>query len=99
MLVDISRAHFYAKATRDVYIKLPEEDERANQMGTCGKLLRTMYGTLDAAQKWSEHYARILVEQGFIQGQASPCHFRHPDWGVNLLVHGDDFVVIARSEG
>ena len=98
-LADVSRAHFYAQATRDVYIQLPKEDERAGESDVCGKLLRTMYGTLDAAEKWGEHYAQILVSAGFARGRASPCHFSHPTWGVHLLVHGDDFVIVARREG
>ena len=51
MLVDVSRAHFYAKAVRDVFIELPPEDPRAGDGKTCGKLLKTMYGTLDAAEQ------------------------------------------------
>ena len=30
LLVDVSRAHFYADVVRDVYIQLPEEDPRSN---------------------------------------------------------------------
>ena len=58
-----------------------------------------MYGTLDAAEKWGEHYAKILMDNGFARGKASPCHFSHAAWGLNLLVYGDDFVIIARQEG
>ena len=31
--VDVSRAHFYADAVRDVYIRLPDEDPKAKQPG------------------------------------------------------------------
>ena len=55
-LADVSRAHFYAEATREVYIQLPPEDPKAGHRDTCGRLLRTMYGTLDAADKWGELY-------------------------------------------
>ena len=40
-LADVSRAHFYARATRDVYIQLPKEDARSGERDVCGKLLRT----------------------------------------------------------
>ena len=49
---DVSRAHFYADADRDVYVRLPDEDPKAKQPGVCGKLRKTMYGSLDAAQRW-----------------------------------------------
>ena len=72
LLVDVSRAHFYADATREVYIRLPEEDPRSRDGGACGKLLKTMYGTLDAADHWAEHYAGVLTAAGFERGRASP---------------------------
>ena len=80
-LADVSRAHFYATAEREVYIQLPSEDPRHGCPDTCGRLLKTMYGTLDAADRWAEHYSRILVASGFKRGLASPCHFHHPGWG------------------
>ena len=44
VLVDVSRAHFYADTERDVFVRLPDEDPRAGEAGLCGKLLKTMYG-------------------------------------------------------
>ena len=44
--VDISRAYFQADAIREVYVQLPDEDW---EEGMCGKLLKSMYGTRDAA--------------------------------------------------
>ena len=46
---DVSRAHFCADAVRDVHVRLPDEDPQAMQPGVCGKLRKTMYGSLDAA--------------------------------------------------
>ena len=47
--VDVKRAYFYAKAKKDIFVKLPEEDSAP---GMCGKLLKSMYGTRDAASNW-----------------------------------------------
>ena len=49
--IDISRAYFQADALRDVYVQLPDEDA---EPGMCGKLVKSMYGTRDAAQNWGE---------------------------------------------
>ena len=49
MYADVSRAYFYAKAVRPVYVKLPEEDMAEGDECRCGKLLMSMYGTRDAA--------------------------------------------------
>ena len=65
MYADVSRAYFYAKARRDVYIKLPAED---SEEGMCGKLDKAMYGTRDAAQNWEEEYSETLIAIGFSRG-------------------------------
>jgi len=57
--IDISRAYFQAAAIRDVYVELPDEDA---EPGMCGKLIKSMYGTRDAAQNWGEEYAKFMVE-------------------------------------
>merc|ERR1712015_131224 len=45
--IDVRRAYFHAKARRELYVALPAEDR---EEGKCGKLLKAMYGTRDAAQ-------------------------------------------------
>ena len=49
--IDVKRAYFHAKARREVYVKLPDEDY---EPGMCAKLLKALYGTRDAAQNWEE---------------------------------------------
>ena len=56
---DVSRAHFYTDAVRDVNVRLPDEDPIAKQPGVCGKLRKTIFGSLDAAQRWGEHHAQV----------------------------------------
>ena len=38
---------------------MPEEDW---EEGKVGKLLKSMYGARDAAQKWEEEYAEFMME-------------------------------------
>ena len=52
-----------------------EEDPRNNVDRISGKLEKTIYGTLDAAERWGEHYAQTLTDAGFTMGRVSPCHF------------------------
>ena len=63
-----------------------------------GKLDRTMYGTLDAAERWAEYYSQILVQAGFRRGTASPCHFYHSSRDLWVLVHGDDFFSVGEPD-
>ena len=47
--IDIRRAYFNADVKEDMYIDLLEEDAEA---GYCGKLIKSMYGTKQAARNW-----------------------------------------------
>ena len=88
---DVSRAHLCADAVRCVYVRLPDEHPKAKQPGVSGKLRKTMYGSLDAAQRWREPCAQVLEAGGFPRGVASPCHFFHKRLQIHILVHRDDF--------
>ena len=59
MICDVRRAYFYAVATRDLYIELPEEDELGHR-GMLGKLNLSLYGTRDAATNWQENLSQHL---------------------------------------
>ena len=83
------------KSTFDYRTRTP----KAKQPGVCGKLRKTMYGSLDAAQRWGEHDAQVLETGGFSRGVASPCHFLHKDLERDVLVHGDDFFIVGRQKG
>ena len=98
MYADVSRAYFYAKAERPVYVKLPIEDTEPGDEGKCGRLRMSMYGTRDAALNWSKEYGDTLREAGFVQGKANPCLFQHGGLRVSIMVHGDDFVAVGPEE-
>ena len=96
-IVDVCRAHFNADAVRNVYVRLPEEDSKSKEVGRCGKLRKTMCGTLNAAQTVERALCtglrrrRILTRLGipvplFPQGPAD-------------LVHGDDCFIVGRQKG
>ena len=81
---DIRKAYFQADAIRDVYVELPEEDY---EEGMCGKLIKSMYGTRDAAHNWEIEYSGFMEEVGFMRGIASPCVFCHSDRDIRVVVH------------
>ena len=51
--IDVNRAYFYAKAKNNIFVKLPDGDA---EPGMCGRLLKSMYGTRDAASNWEDCY-------------------------------------------
>ena len=91
--VDIKKAYFNGRPKRSMYVRLPPE--LGLPKDTVGKLERCMYGTRDAGAIWESCYVDCLVNLGFVQGNASPCCFWHPDWKVSVVVHGDDFTALG----
>jgi len=95
---DVSRAYFYAKAVRPVYVKLPQEDLEPGDENRCGRLKMSMYGTRDAALNWSLEYGDTLRAGGYVQGRANPCLFHNAKLGVSVMVHGDDFIAVGPDQ-
>ncbi|MCP2505128.1 MAG: hypothetical protein NLN65_07530, partial [Candidatus Poseidoniaceae archaeon] len=85
--IDVRRAYFHAVTTRDVYVELPPEDKKP---GMCGKLMKSMYGTRDAAQNWEQAYTEFMEKAGFVRGIASPCVFWNEEKQIRAVIHGDD---------
>jgi hypothetical protein len=98
MYADVSRAYFYAKAIRPVYVQLTDEDVEDGDEGKCGKLLMSMYGTRDATMNWSAECTNTLIADGYLQGTSNPCLFKHPDTKVMIMVHVDDFVAVGHEK-
>ena len=88
-VIDVSRAHFQAKAETDIYVELPEE---RREPGTCGKLLYNLYGTRCAAQGWENEYSKKLESWGYRRLKCCPVAFMHPTEPILIVCHGDDFV-------
>eukprot|EP00971_Amphidinium_carterae_P339978 6478084-Amphidinium_carterae.1 len=61
---DISRAHFHGVPLRRIFVELPDEElEELRASGDdtpyVGLLRKTMYGTVDASNRWQAHYRYI----------------------------------------
>eukprot|EP00959_Pyramimonas_sp_CCMP1952_P209322 4378947-Pyramimonas_sp.AAC.1 len=59
MFIDISRARFHGPARRLVFVQLPPERRRE---GYCALLLKSMYGTRDAAANFADKVMEVLRE-------------------------------------
>ena len=65
-VLDVKRAHFYGDARWKVHARLPDEFA---QPGTIGTLLKSMYGTIDAAQIWNSTWTEHLLSPGYVTGE------------------------------
>ena len=92
--IDVRRAYFNAAARRTVFVKLPAEDAAD---GMCGRLLKSMYGTRDAAQNWELEYVAFMKGLGFVASMSSPCLFYHPQRDLRVVIHGDDFTILGEE--
>ena len=69
--------------------------QRMRPPGYCGKLLKSMYGTKDAAHNWELRYSSFLQSVGFTPGISSPCIFYNDKFQCQCVVHGDDFTFVG----
>ena len=65
---DVSRAYFYAPATRPIYIKIPAEDWEPGDEENVARLNLSLYGTRDAAKNWTKKYTAVMKDLGFVVG-------------------------------
>ena len=63
----------------------------------CGKLIKAMYGTRDAAQNWECEYVEIMEGIGFRRGQSTPFIFWQKEKGIRAVIHGDDFTLLGNE--
>ena len=92
MHVDVSRAHFHAKAQRPVLVKLPAEEDE----GEIGLLEKSMHGTRDAASKWERDWQGHLENWFHELVRSSRNRFHNKERKTSGLVHGDVLVVTGR---
>ena len=90
MINDVRRAYFYAKASRNLFVEIPEEDPRKTA-GTIGRLKLCLYGTRDAAKSWQQTLTDHLLSIGYKRGRGHISVFHHVEKGFKTLVHGDDY--------
>ncbi|CAK0882435.1 unnamed protein product [Prorocentrum cordatum] len=95
---DISRAHFYGKAQRRIFVELEEESRKEYGEDKRGLLLKSWYGTQDASKIWQGDYTELLEENGYKAGVSCPAVFYKEVDETRLLGHGDDFAVLAQQQ-
>ena len=93
--IGVRRAYFHAPARRAIYVTLPEEDK---EEGMCGKLIKAMYGTRDAANTWEYAYTEFMNKEGFSVGKITPCLFWHKEKQLVVEEHGDVFTNIGSED-
>ena len=86
---------FTPKAKRHVFIELTKED---NVAGMCGMLNMAVYGTRGAASNFESESTGALENSGFKCGRAVTCILHNEKRDISLIVHGDDFTILAKEK-
>ena len=84
-----------AKAQRELYIEIPEEDKLLGDGDVIGRLNQGMYGFRDASNGWMKDWQELLRSDGYDIGVANPALFKCDSQKSKGAVHGDDFYVLA----
>ena len=62
LFMDATRAHFHSPVMEAIYVDLPPEESRP---GYCARLVKSMYGTRQAAANWEAFTERFSKTPGF----------------------------------
>ena len=98
---DVKNAFLQAPMPADqhIYIRLPKHST-LGPAGALRKLLKSLYGIIQAPHLWNALLKKILLLLGFIQGALDPCHFyraRGTVLELHILTHVDDILSACRT--
>ena len=84
--LDAKRSFLHADALTETYVKPPHlrDTERAAE---------EMYGTLPAVAGWQHLVQKVGADIGLLCSSNCPCVFGHSSRDLDMVVHGDDFIV------
>ena len=97
MLLDVTAAFLYGFSERPLFMEIPREDHASENPCLKARLVRSLYGTLDAHQLWTKHVGGTLRELGYQETKGAPGVLWNPSTGVELVLHVDDFLSLVRN--
>ena len=94
MVLDAKRAFLHADALTETYVKTPHlrDTERCRLLNKC------MYGTLPAAAGWQHLVRRVGTDICLLSSSNCPCAFGHSSRDLDMVVHGEDFIIAGDGD-
>ena len=93
MVLDFKRAFLYADCERELYVELPDEDDRKRTGDVVGCLRKALYGTQYAPVLWQRLVRRIMIYHGFEASRTTACVYYGKETGAKAVAHVDDFIL------
>jgi Reverse transcriptase (RNA-dependent DNA polymerase) len=99
ILMDVNGAflHGYFEKGRRVYMKVPEGFEEYYPSNCVLELMRTLYGTKQAAKAFWMILSKAMADMGFTRSKVDPylCYKWHPAHGLIVIISWVDDLLIA----
>ena len=94
MVLDAKRAFLHADALTETCVKPPHlrDTERRQSPKKC------TYGTLPAAAGWQHLVQKVGTAIGLLSSSNCPCASGHSTRDLDMVVHGDDFIVAGDGD-
>ena len=94
MVLDAKRAFLHADALTETYVKPPHlrDTER------CWLLKKCMHGTFPAAARWQHLVQKVGTDIGLLNSSNCPCAFGHSTRDLDMVVHGNDFIIAGDGD-
>ena len=98
MIADVETAFLHGDLEEDIYMECPEGLDA--EIDECLKLLKSIYGLVQAARQWWKKLIEILKRIGFVVNKADPCLLmRKSEKGIVYIgLYVDDCLCIGDKE-
>ncbi|KAF1317267.1 Integrase catalytic core protein, partial [Globisporangium splendens] len=85
--------------TDEVYIKQPDGYEDENHPGKVCRLMKSLYGTKQAARQWNKKLDDFFCGHGFARAEADPCLYTRitEDECSAVVVYVDDVILVSKT--
>ena len=99
--IDVEAAFLNADLDEDVYVEIPQGYDSGGNKSNVYKLLKAVYGIVQAPRCWSKTFTKSLIAKGFEPSKVDPCLFILREDGekspiIGLLVnYVDDGIVVG----
>ena len=96
---DVNTAFLYGTIEEDIYMMQPTGFEDKDKPDYVCKLLKSLYGTKQAARQWNQRLDEYMVSQGFKSADADPCIYtriNENEYTV-MAVYVDDIITLSKD--
>ncbi|GAB9477113.1 hypothetical protein Gpo141_00014172 [Globisporangium polare] len=96
---DVDTAFLYAPMEDEVYIRQPDGYEDETHPEKVCRLLKSLYGTKQAARQWNKTLDNFFRSVGFERSEADPCLYTRINESeyVAVAVYVDDMIVVSQT--